>query len=88
MVAVTRRADPRHCRTCVGQGHAWRGSRRAGSLRSGIRAPGRGTGLQKLLEQSQLSGKGGREEPLHLPEQNPPPSLLLPWDLRKELEER
>lgn len=59
MVAVVYRIDPRHYRTCVGQSHAKTGCRRAASLRSSIRAPGRGAGLQKLPEQSQLWEKGG-----------------------------
>lgn len=61
MVAVVRWADPRHCRTCVGQGHARRGRHRAASLRPSIRAPGRGAGFQKLPEQSQLFGEAGEE---------------------------
>lgn len=88
MVAVVRWADPRHCRTCVGQGHARRGRHRAASLRPSIRAPGRGAGFQKLPEQSQLFGEAGEERahessracPLH----SPPPHRHCRKDLEGE----
>lgn len=65
MVAVIGWGDSSPCRTCVGQDHAGRGRHRAASLRPSIRAPGRGTGLQKLPEQSQLEKGRGRNKPMN-----------------------
>lgn len=82
MVPLVCGADSRHGWTCVD--HARRGRHRAASLRPNIRAPGRGAGLQKLPEQSQLSERGGGKDVLTNPRACPLRSTAPPPPRRRK----